>query len=170
MKKLTQYIIDCGHEKVAYIRGNKSWVTESRMQGFYDAMEANKITVREEYLLESYYRNPDDTERQVRQVLKLADKPTCIIVPDDLTVLGAMKAINEAGLKYPQDVSIAGYDGIQMAKVISPKITTIEQDCETLGKLAAAKLIEAIEHDGVIEERIYTIEGELLEGESVIRR
>ena len=118
-------------------------------------------------LLRSYYRDPADTEKQVSRLLKLKDRPTCILVPDDFALLGAIKAINEAGLSYPEDVSLAGYDGIPMAKIISPSITTIEQDSYNLGLKAAEKLINSI--DGIEEERITIVKGRLIEGESVYK-
>jgi len=167
IKKLVEYIISRNHKKIAYVTGHDSWVTQPRLKAYYDVMLQNGLKVPEEYVIESYYRDPADTEKQVSRLLKLKDRPTCILVPDDFALLGAIKAINEAGLSYPEDVSLAGYDGIPMAKIISPAITTIEQDSYNLGLKAAEKLINSI--DGIEEERITIVKGRLIEGESVYK-
>ena len=84
-----------------------------------------------------------------------------------LSLRGRLSA-QGAGLRYPEDVSLAGYDGIPMAKVMSPQITTIEQDSYALGMTAAQKLIDAI--DGkTAESKVTVIEGKLIRGESVHR-
>lgn len=168
IKMLSEYIISQNHKKIAYVTGHDSFVTKPRLKAFYDVMESNNIDVPKEYVVESYYRDPDDTEKQVSKLLKLNDIPTCIMVPDDFALLGAINAIQKAGLRYPEDVSLAGYDGIPISKIMSPKITTIEQDSHRLGMTAAANLIKAIEGEEDIE-KVTIIEGKLIKGESVYK-
>ena len=78
-----------------------------------------------------------------------------------------MNAIKELGLSIPDDISIAGYDGVLLSQVLNPKLTTLQQDTKSLGKKAAEKLIYLIENPKAnIIERI-VVKGNILYGESV---
>ena len=78
-----------------------------------------------------------------------------------------MNAITEAGLRIPDDISVTGYDGIHMAKMMSPRITTWEQNTEELGKTAAVRLIDRIENPRTALPEHIIVHGSLQEGESV---
>ena len=84
-----------------------------------------------------------------------------------MIALGAMKALNEAGIRIPEDISIAGYDGIMVARILEPKLTTLCQDTEAIGKTAADKLIDLVEHPKTTLIDRYVIEGTLFRGASV---
>ena len=92
---------------------------------------------------------------------------SCIFFSDDYAYIGGINAIGEAGLRVPEDISIAGYDGIHMAKMVSPKLTTWQQNTEDLGRIAAEQLIERIEHPRTTPPKHITVQGKLLEGETI---
>ena len=102
-----------------------------------------------------------------KELLALEDRPTCILFSDDYAYIGGNRAITEAGLKIPEDISVVGYDGIHMAKVISPRLTTWEQNTKELGRIALDKLIERIENPRTAIPEHIVVEGRLLEGETV---
>ena len=103
------------------------------------------------------------------ELLALPERPSCILFSDDYAALGGINAIRDAGLRIPEDISIAGYDGIHLATTLSPRLTTWQQPAEELGRRAAAMLIGRIEYPDVpIQERVL-VHGSLLEGESVRR-
>jgi DNA-binding LacI/PurR family transcriptional regulator len=99
--------------------------------------------------------------------LALEPRPDCILFPDDYSYIGGMNAIREAGLRIPEDVSVMGYDGINLSRVISPKLTTYRQDTGEMGRVAAAELIGLIEHPKTALLDRIVIPGSLQEGESV---
>ena len=167
MMELTRYVYKKGHRKIAYIHGNETAVTESRMTGFYKACEELQLKVPGEYIQECEYHEPNSCYEATKKLLELKDRPSCILFPDDYAFIGGNRAIVEAGLKTPEDISVAGYDGIHMAKVISPRLTTWEQNTRELGKIAADKLIERIENPRTAIPEHITVEGRLLEGETV---
>ncbi|MDE7277553.1 MAG: substrate-binding domain-containing protein, partial [Lachnospiraceae bacterium] len=80
---------------------------------------------------------------------------------------GGINAINERGLRIPNDISVAGYDGIRIGRHVEPTLTTVKQDTLRLGQLAAEKLLSLIEHPKttIIEQII--VEGEVYPGGSV---
>lgn len=95
------------------------------------------------------------------------DPPTCILYPDDYAAMGGINEIRERGLRIPEDISVAGYDGINIAQVLEPKLTTLCQDTAAIGKIAAERLIELIEHPKTTVIEKYTVDGTLFKGASV---
>ena len=159
---LVKYVHKMGHTKIAYIYGD-----QSRVDAFRKTMEALNINIREEYLLGGCYRDPQKTEVLVEKLMKMSDPPTCILLPDDFSAIGALNAFEKLGLSVPNDISVAGYDGITLSQVLSPKLTTFKQDTDGLGKAAAEQLISLINKELPENSEPVVIEGSLLEGGSV---
>lgn len=168
MEELVTYVIEQGHKKIAYIHGADSSVTQNRLGSFFRTMERHGITVNEDYIKEGIYHVPEVSARLTEELLALEDRPTCIIYPDDFSCIGGINVIKSKGLSIPDDISVAGYDGQRIAKVIDPRITTYKQNTEELGRIAAKKLVELIEQPkSAVIERI-VVKGELVQGKSVL--
>ena len=167
MRDLLQYIYGKGHRKIAYIHGADSSVTRSRLASFYKTAAELGIEVPDEYIGGAAYRDTNAAHIETERLLDLKDRPTCILYPDDFACFGGINAINERGLKIPNDISVAGYDGIRIGRHVEPKLTTVKQDTTRLGQLAAEKLLSLIEHPKmtIIEQII--VEGEVYPGGSV---
>lgn len=164
---LMQYIYDQGHRRIAYIHGLDSAVTQARLSSFYNTALSLGLDIPDEYVQEAPYRDTAVTYEKTMKLLQLRQPPTCILYPDDFSALGGLNAIRALGLSIPGDISIAGYDGIRMSRHLSPKLTTIRQDTETIGAQAAEKLISIIEHPkSTLIERVM-VEGTLCKGETV---
>lgn len=167
MHDLVTYVYQMGHQKIAYIHGADSSVTRNRVGSFYKTTGELGLNIPNSYVLPGIYRDPDTTAKLTRQLLNLKDRPTCILFPDDFSCIGGINVIEQYGLKIPDDISIAGYDGILLSQFLNPKLTTIRQDTETMGKKAAEKLIDIIENPkATVIERV-VVEGRILEGNSV---
>lgn len=167
MAALVNYVIGMGHKKIAYICGEDTAVTKNRLAAFYSILEKNGIEVPEDYVLTGSYRNIEKTEELTTRLIKRDDRPTCILFSDDYSSVGGMNAIHKAGLSIPGDISIAGYDGINIYSKIEPSLTTIRQNTALIGEAAALKLLSLIEKPkSTVEEQI-TVEGMLIEGKSV---
>ena len=93
--------------------------------------------------------------------------PTCILYPDDYAAIGGINEIRERGLRIPEDISIAGYDGITIAKILEPKLTTLCQNTVAIGRIAAEKLIDLIENPKTTLIDRFTVDGTLFKGASV---
>lgn len=166
---LVRYAADKGHRKLAFIHGELTSVTENRLTGFYRACEDLGIEVPAAYVRQSAYHDTDGCYQVTKELLALEDRPTCILFPDDFSSIGGLNAIHDAGLRVPEDVSALGYDGINLARVISPSLTTYRQDIGELGRTAAARLIELIERPKTALLDRVIVPGELVEGSSVAR-
>ncbi len=167
MEDLIDYVYDLGHRKIAYIHGDDTSVTQNRMGSFYRRLEQKGIAVPDEYVVESAYRNPQMAAECTKKLLELKDAPTCILYPDDYSCIGGINAIKEKGLRIPEDISVAGYDGIYVSQIIEPKLTTIRQNTTEIGRIAAERLIQLIENPKTTLIEKIVIPGKLLSGGSV---
>ena len=165
LETLVRYVYDRGHRKIAFLHGERTTVTQNRLTGFYRACEELGLDIPEEYIRECAYHDPDRTAEVTRQLLRLEELPTCILFPDDYSYIGGMNALQAHGLRIPEDISVVGYDGIHLARVMN--LTTYSQNAKQLGSIAAERLISLIEHPKTTLIDRILVQGELLEGSSV---
>ena len=169
METLVRFVYGRGHRRLAYIHGDHTAVTENRLTGFYRACESLGLTIPNEYVMEAHYHEPVSCYEATKKLLALPERPSCIFFPDDYACIGGINALRELKLRVPEDISIVGYDGMDLAKTISPRLTTWEQNTAELGRIAASRLIARIEHPRTTPPEHIQIAGRLLEGESVAR-
>lgn len=167
VEKLVDYVVKKGHRKIAYIQGSKAAVTERRLAGFYKACKSRGVKINSSWMMSADYHNPSLAYVVTKQLMSGDEKPTCIFMPDDYSAIGGINALRDMGFSVPDDVSIVGFDGISYSQLMHPKMTTYLQDTEAIGKSAAKKLISLIEHPRSASSEVITIDGSLLEGESV---
>ena len=117
--------------------------------------------------MESRYYDPEHCYTVTKELLSLTERPTCILFPDDFSLAGGARAIQETGLRIPDDISIIGYDGVIVSQLMTPRITTLQQDSYRLGQEAAKKLIELVERPKTALLDRILIPGKLIPGESV---
>jgi LacI family transcriptional regulator/LacI family purine nucleotide synthesis repressor len=169
MRELLEYIYGMGHRRIAFIHGADSAVTGNRVTSFYRTAERLGLDVPDEYIRESAYRDTKSTFRITNELLDLKEPPTCIIFPDDFASFGGINAIRKRGLRIPEDISIAGYDGIGVARHLEPQLATIAQASEQIGYVAAKELIRLIEKPKTTVVEQVIIPGQLIEGKSVYK-
>ena len=167
MDALVRYVYGKGHRKIALIHGEVTSVTRNRLTGFHRACEELGLTVPEKWMRRGVFHDPKGCYQITKELLSQPEIPTCIFFPDDYSYIGGYNAITEAGLRIPEDISVVGYDGIPLSRIISPVLTTWRQDADGLGTVATARLIEQIEHPrtAILDRVIVT--GHLQEGSSV---
>lgn len=167
MRHLVDYVCDKGHKKLALIHGERTLVTNCRVTSFFRTCKEHDIEVPDEWVLESRFHDPERCEQVTAELLQQEDRPTCIFFSDDFSAIGGMKAIADAGLRIPEDISVVGYDGINLATIITPKLTTYKQNSRDIGKESAEHLIMEIENSRMTLPEQVTVKGSLLEGTSV---
>lgn len=147
--KLVENAIARGHRRIAFVHGhNNSIVTRARITQFRNVMTCHDLPIPPEYIQEGLYDDIPLTRKLVTKLLRLPQRPTCILLPDDISYLGAQDAAKECSLRIPEDISFAGYDGIPLTQALNPKLTTIHQNSQQMGRMAARKLIDLIDHPG----------------------
>ncbi len=168
VRKLVEYAISRGHQRIAFIHGhNNSLVTRTRISQFRNTMEYYHLPVPETFLREGLYHDIGGTRNLVREMLNLREPPTCILLPDDMTYFGAQEAARDCSLRIPEDISFTGYDGIPLTQALTPRLTTVRQNSDTMGKIAAVRLIDLVEHPETASRKPTIYPVELLEGETV---
>ncbi len=162
---LVRYAYSMGHRKIAFLHGENSTVTRNRLAGFYRACEELHLQVPEGYVRPCVYHDPELCARETRKLLELPERPTCIIFPDDFSSIGGQNVLLEQGMRIPVDISVMGYDGIQLARGM--RLATYSQNTQDLGRIAAEKLISLIEHPKTTLIDRILVPGTLLEGTTV---
>lgn len=169
MEELVSYIYSMGHKKIAYIHGDDTPVTRNRLSGFYRTTQRYGLEIPDEYVKASSYRDLEMAAKATGELLDLPNPPTCIMYPDDYAAVGGMNEIRERGLRIPEDISITGYDGLDLVRMMEPKLTTLCQDTRKIGRMAAEKLISLIEHPKTTLVDKFSVDGVLFKGGSVGR-
>lgn len=166
VRSLVRHILALGHKKVAFIHGESSFVTRERMDTFVCVMEEAGCSVPGGYLLQGRYHDPALSGEATEHLLSLPDIPTCIIYPDDFSALGGIQALAGHCLIPHRDISIAGYDGILLSQLLTPPLTTYEQNARELGIKLIDLLLKSVSGTDVSSATV-RIKGRLIQGGSV---
>ena len=167
---LVRYAASLGHRRLAFIHGERTAVTQNRLTGFYRACEDLGLEVPDAWVIESRFHDPEGCYAATKKLLALPERPSCILFPDDFSYIGGWNALRDAGLRVPEDVSAIGYEGINLSRVISPRLTTWRQDTGELGRIAVSRLVELIEHPRTTVLDRIIVPGRLIPGESVAQQ
>lgn len=164
----TKALIDAGHRKIGIITGNlKKSVAQNRLQGYKNALSEAKIALNPHWIVESHF-DFEGGVLGIQSLLTQSSRPTAVFCCSDTIAVGAYQAIQQQGLRIPQDLSIMGYDDIELARYLSPPLSTICQPKAELGKLAVEALLQRIKNPSenyrtlvleptcVLRESIYT--------------
>ncbi len=166
MRDLVRYAHSMGHERIALIHGEMTNVTKDRLMGFYNTCRELNMDVREEYVLEGKFHDVEHSYHCARELLSLREKPTCIIFPDDYSLLGTLSRFRDEKDDTLDKMSVIGYDGIKIARFIG--LTTYQQDAEALGRIACRRLLDSIDNPDEIHEHS-VVSGRLITGNTVHR-
>ena len=158
-----RHLIDLGHRQIAHISGPlRLRVARERVAGFVQALEDLGLspTAREEgnWTCDSGYA-------VMKRILIRRTHPTALFAANDRMAMGAIQAINEAGLRVPDDISVIGLDDIEVAAYQNPPLTTVRQSFVELATLAIQLLFALIEKEQPVETQL-VIEPELIERQS----
>ncbi|HCG5528313.1 TPA: substrate-binding domain-containing protein [Vibrio parahaemolyticus] len=140
-----KYLIDCGHTEIGCITGPLiKHQAQMRYEGYKRAMNEAGLEFNANWIIESDF----ECEGGYQAFKKMAERgtlPSSIFVSNDMMAMGVINAANELGIKVPDDLSIIGYDGIHIAKFMSPSLTTIHQPKYRLGQAAVETLVRRLD-------------------------
>lgn len=135
-----QYLIKCGHRRIGFIGGElKRRSFQLRLDGYKRALTENGIPIREE-LIEC--GKMEEGPFMAKNLMRLPEIPTAIFASHDIKAIQACKVINEMGLNVPKDVSVIGFDNIDLSLMVTPNISTIHVRKKKLGSIALQMLQE----------------------------
>lgn len=161
-----KYLIQKGHKDIAILEGKEGFISSvNRKDGYLEALIENKIEIRQEYMVRGNY-DIESGYQGMRALLSLSDVPTAVFCSNDNMAVGAVKAVQESGLKVPEDISIVGFDNSEFCKYVTPALTTVKKPIREMSMEGAGRLMNILEGHEVKGERIY-IPTELVIRESV---
>jgi len=160
----TQHLVGLGHRRIGYINGTEDWIeAQNRLSGYQESIIKHGMPV-DEALIRQGDWGVDSGYKATKELLALEERPTAIFAANDIMALGAIYAIQEAGLNVPTDVAIVGYDDRDFAAWIRPALTTIRMPAYEMGQAAARLLLK--QFAGEEREDDTQIPGELVIRES----
>ncbi|HYP73665.1 MAG TPA: LacI family DNA-binding transcriptional regulator [Microbacterium sp.] len=141
----TRHLIELGHRRIAAITGPEDMMCAlARVDGYRSAMNAANLPIDPDWIRFGDF-HPTGGETHARALLAAPDRPTAIFAGSDLQALGVIAAATEAGLRVPQDLSVVGYDDIELARWLSPQLTTVHQPLLRMGEEAARLVLRLAE-------------------------
>lgn len=144
----TEHLIKLGHKRIGFIGGEFSYVfMGERFKGYKKALDAHGIVFSKELLSLGEFVE-DGGFNAAKKLMELKNKPTAIVVADDLMAIGAMKAIKAKGLAIPRDISIIGFNDTPLASYIDPPLSSMEIFVYDLGYNACETLISQLQESG----------------------
>ncbi len=143
---MVEHLVGCGHRRIAFIRGPEdNFDAQERLRGYREAMQ-------QAGLAQDTTEYPGDFSEssgyRAGQQLLAAGLPDAVFAANDMMALGCLFALNEAGVSVPQDVGLAGFDDIPLARFVHPPLTTMRVSIAGLGEQAMTSLLDAIESEG----------------------
>lgn len=141
------HLINLGFKRIAYIGGNVNQLeNREKARGYSNALVEAGLKIRNDLIFPGH----DDIESGYLAALKLLEcnpLPDALFVANDLMAIGALDALKNRGIKVPGDISVIGYDNIQMAALVEPKLTTVSWPVHKMGLISARILIEEVESE-----------------------
>lgn len=171
-KKMTEYLLDLGHRRIAFItEKQEESLGRSRMEGYRQAYQERGLEAPEDlicYVQEDInHYSMENGYLTTKKLLESGKRPTAIYAAADSLAIGACRAVLEADMRIPEDISVAGYDGMEIGEYYNPKLTTIKQPVEEMAREAIHLLFEVIA--GREEHRQIIFSAELVERESTAK-
>mgnify|MGYP004579774067 FL=1 len=164
--EVTKYLIDKDIRDIAFIgvsrEDNNAW--KKRFTGYKNALQESNIEFREEF---TYFHNlkVETGYTGVIEMLNRGVSPKAIVCASDEIAMGAINALRDKGLKVPEDVSVVGFNDIDLARAFYPKLTTVYQPMYDMGSVAMRMLIKII-NNKVLEEGHFVLNYKLVERDS----
>ena len=158
-KKMTEYLLDLGHRRIAFITERpEEAIGLRRIDGYREAFSSRSMEVEEQLICyvqdELDHFSMENGYITTRKLLESGEKVSAIYAASDALAIGACRAVLEAGKRIPEDISVAGYDGIALGEYYNPKLTTIKQPVEEMAKKSIRLLLDVIaerqEHQQIV--------------------
>jgi LacI family transcriptional regulator len=150
VQRTVEYLKGLNHRRISLLSGTKeAYVSRLRLDGYRLGLKEAGIPYRDDYVVYGDFTK-ETGYRDMQRLLSLPEPPTSVLCCSDMCAIGAMEAIRDAGLSVPEDISVIGFDDIEIASVVRPALTTVRQDMITIGKRAIELLDELITDEELI--------------------
>lgn len=164
----TEHLIRLGHRRIAYIGDQFGFQSDTeRFAGYRSALEVADVPFLPELIAHGDGK-PEGGLRAMEKLLALTKPPTAVFCYNDMSALGALRAIHEQGLRVPEDISVVGFDDLFIASYTRPALTTVSQPMRQMGRMAMDILIKLFA--GLNSKTNLKVQGQLIVRESTAAR
>ncbi|MFI2856091.1 LacI family DNA-binding transcriptional regulator [Paenibacillus sp. JSM ZJ436] len=144
----TRHLIAQGHERIGFVSGPPNLVvSKDRLEGYNRALTDCGITLRKDWIVEGEFLQ-DSGYRAMSFFMNLPERPTALVIVDDIVSFGVLRGLHELGYKVPEDVSIISFNNISLTELSTPPLSSVDIGIYNLGYTASQALIQNIRHDG----------------------
>jgi DNA-binding LacI/PurR family transcriptional regulator len=166
MKILIDYLVGLGHTRLAFIDAGWLGDIRERLDAFIKITSELGFKEAKDYI-QTELNDYEGGYRAMQRLLACSPAPTAVCASDDVMALGALRALQDAGKQVPQDISLVGFDGIDLVRFVTPRLTTVRQPIETMSSQTLDLLLNLIAHNN-LDSLSYYIQAapELIVGES----
>ena len=145
VRQAVEYLIQLGHQRIATIHGLTIHLTGlERLMGYQQGL-ANAALIPDPGLIRQSGWNTDDAFAATKALLAERRDFTAIVAGSDLMAVGVLRALRESGIDVPAQMSVIGFDDVNLCTFVTPTLTTIRQDRQAIGRQAVKLLIEMID-------------------------
>ena len=153
----TQFLIDQGHKDIACIQGRiNTSANQNRLSGFKSALSENKLDANQAMVLGDDY-SMENGYGSTQTLLNQAKRPTAIFALNNQIAIGAMKALSEASLHIPDDISLIAFDEQTYFELLLPPLTAVKQPMKEIGKKAVELLFDLLDNKEVESHKLKPI-------------
>lgn len=150
----TQHLLNLGHEKIAFIGGTENMeISINRQDGYKRALKEYEIPYDPQIVKHGNFSMESGYEA-AKELMSASSDITAIVAANDLMAIGAVNCLNITGYKIPKDISIVGFDNIELASSITPKLTTVSYPLERMSQLAIESIIKQISDEDSLCESV----------------
>jgi alanine racemase len=144
--RAVKHLIQIGHRRIALMNSDEKFLyARERRMGYQRALQEHGIPLNKEYIFYTKELGFEQGQLAMKRILQLEERPTAVFAVSDLLAIGALKEINAAGLRVPEDVAVVGFDKIDFSNMTNPTLTTVAQPMYKMGTIAAEMLIDKIQ-------------------------
>ncbi|WP_307565614.1 LacI family DNA-binding transcriptional regulator [Streptosporangium lutulentum] len=144
-RKLMAHVVELGHRRVGIIGGPVKWLpSEARLAGYTASLADVGVLPSAELLRNVLEPNAENGYRAACELLDLPERPTALVAFNDKMAVGALWAAAERGLSVPGDLSVAGFDDIDLSRATLPMLTTVRQPLQEMGRMAVTLLMRLL--------------------------
>ncbi len=141
----TFHLIAQGHERIGFVSGPPNLtVSQDRMEGYRKAIAAHRLPARPEWIVEGEFLQ-ESGYRAMSFFMNLPERPTALVVIDDIVTFGIMRGLSELGYRVPDDLALVSFNNIALSSLSSPPLSSIDIGIYELGYMASQMLIRVIE-------------------------
>jgi DNA-binding LacI/PurR family transcriptional regulator len=146
VQQAVEHLIGLGHRRIAHLCGpERRRSGQNRLQGYRAALEQHGIPWREAYVCPGDYTDSESAWRaSTQRLLALSPRPTALLASDDIVAATAIKTIQRAGLRVPQDVAVIGVDDQHFGTYLNPALTTVRLPVLEAGRRAVRMVLDRI--------------------------